>query len=125
MKQTSDHYLIPLHTDIPLSPQLVSFKFRDFSLPNKDAFCNDLPDLVSQLNFDYNDPNLCTPHFLAWLSRLFDRYFPIKTKTVSFKRLKTPWITDELLICIKKSINSTYLTSEACYPSSFTLDTEI
>ena len=98
----SDHYIIALHTDIPLLPQLVNIKFRDFSIQNIDSFCADLPELISHLNLDYNLPEECTNHFIEWIMRLFDRYFPIKTKTLSLKRLKAPWLTDKLLTCIKK-----------------------
>ena len=98
----SDHYVIALNTNISLGSETVSIKFRDFSLDNKMALCNDLPDMIEQLNLQLINPNDCTPFFLNWLTNIFNRYFPIKTKQLSLKRLKAPWMTDALLACIKK-----------------------
>ena len=98
----SDHYIIALHTDISHAPKLVTVKFRDFSFDNKVALCNDLPYLLENLNLPMIDANESTSFFINWLNTIFNRYFPIKTKSMSSKRFKSPWLTDTLLICIKK-----------------------
>ena len=98
----SDHYIITLHTNISHAPETTTVKFRDFSLANKQALYDDLPGLLEHLNIDLTHPNICTPLFLEWLANVFNRYFPVKTKTLSLKRLKAPWMTDKLLNCIKQ-----------------------
>ena len=37
-----------------------------------------------------------------WLKSLLNRYFPIKCKSIGVKRLNSPWISDDVLKCIKK-----------------------
>ena len=99
----SDHFIISLVTDVTNSADKVTIKFRDFSSNNIDSLCADLPALINNsLHLDLTNPNQCTPIFVNWLSRLFGIYFPIKTKQVGIKRLKSPWITDQLIFCIKK-----------------------
>ena len=98
----SDHYSIALHSDFCNSTGLVTIKFRDFSDINIQTLCNRLPDLIQELDLQFLDPNQCVPTLLGWLTGLFNYFLPIKTKTVGLKRFKAPWITDELLICIKK-----------------------
>jgi hypothetical protein len=41
------------------------------------------------------------PTVISWLNRIFNKNFPVKTKTLSLKRIKAPWITEALLACIK------------------------
>ena len=99
----SDHFTISLVTTINQSTDKVTIKFRDFSLNNGDFLQTDLPNLINNsLNLNLNNPNQCTPTFINWLSRIFNLYFPIKTKQLGIKRLKSPWMTDSLLACIKK-----------------------
>ena len=99
----SDHFIISLVTDVTNLSDEVTIKFRDFSSNNIDSLCADLPSLITNsLNLDLTNPNKSTSTFVNWLSRLFDIYFPIKTKQVGIKRLKSPWIIDDLIFCIKK-----------------------
>ena len=37
-----------------------------------------------------------------FLIKLSNKYFPIKTKQISTKRINSPWVTDVILRCVKK-----------------------
>jgi hypothetical protein len=98
----SDHYTIALHTELSNESDKITLKFRDFSNTNIQLLLDNLPHFIEQLQLDSLNPNQCVPTLIGWLSRLFKQFFPIKTKTISLRRFKAPWITDELLVCIKK-----------------------
>ena len=40
--------------------------------------------------------------FIDWLNALLNSYFPIKTKQLGSKNIRNPWLTNNLLLCIKK-----------------------
>ena len=98
----SDHYTIALHSDFCNITGLVTVKFRDSSHTNIQTLCNRFPDMLQELNLQILDPNQCVSTLLGWLTGIFNYFLPIKTKTIGLKRLKSPWITEELLTCIKK-----------------------
>jgi exonuclease III len=98
----SDHYTICLHAELCNESELITVKFRDFSNVNIQTLLDRFPELIGELNLELVNPNQCMPTLLGWLNRIFSTFFPVKTKTLSLKRIKAPWITDTLLACIKK-----------------------
>ena len=58
--------------------------------------------MIETLNLNYADPNSATESFIDWFKRAMDRFFPIKCKSLSEKRIKSPWITENLISCIKR-----------------------
>ena len=56
--------------------------------------------------------NSYASYLIKFLSKLLNRYFPIKTKMISSKRIKSPWITPAILRCISKKHRWTRLYSD-------------
>ena len=48
------------------------------------------------------DPNYFCGYFEVFLMNLLNKYFPWRTKHISYKRLNSPWITNEIITCIRK-----------------------
>ena len=87
------------------SEEKIKISFRCRSMQNKELFYQKIS------NFDWNSiqcDNIdeYTQKFLHTINKIFCDCFPIKTKYISLKRFKNPWITNEILELIK--LKSTY-----------------
>ena len=80
---------------------LITIKFRDFSSENYEKLANEIDNLLPNLNFNLNADEM-TIDFVKWLNDILNKYFPIKTKNISLKRLKSPWLSSELLLYIDR-----------------------
>lgn len=101
----SDHFAtvcsIPLMDSEKCGSKKV--RFRDYSPCNLDKFKSDV--LRSMNTFHFYDNIAIGDRFEIFnnvLLSLFEKNFPIKHKTISVKRLGSPWITDSLLRCINE-----------------------
>ena len=78
-------------------------KFRLFDEPSRQQFTRDLSGieweriLIDDADIDYNFAT-----FQKTFSDLYNRHFQIKTKTISNRRLRNPWITAGLLTSIRR-----------------------
>lgn len=97
------NYHLPVCSFIPnLSKNpIVETEFRNFSESNITRLKNDLPNLNLNLNLN-SHPRSLVDSFNSWLTDIIDKYFPIKHKKISIKRLKSPWLTNDLMLCINK-----------------------
>ena len=98
----SDHYgtcvIFEKNTDNP--PK--SIRFRDFSETRVENFYSNLNDEVELFRPQTSHADEYASSLVNFLNRLQNKYFPVKTKILSHKRLKSPWITTDILKCIKK-----------------------
>ena len=95
------HMATSIHFPELQSNKQITIKFRDYSNENYTKLAQDIDNLLPNLDFTLNPENL-TNFFVDWLNGILDQYFPIKTKLISLKRLKSPWISRELLELIDK-----------------------
>lgn len=99
----SDHLPISLtiQTKIPNISQVI--KFRDYSASNYQRLDADKEVLFQNYSVN-NDLSVDREfdRFSKWLTSILNKYFPIKTKKLTIKRLHMPWICDTTLKLINK-----------------------
>ena len=100
--QISDHLPIFLNISISSKSQIFhNIKFRLFNHWNKQKFRNK----ISIINWDNilnnDDVNSNFDAFLSNIKHIYNECFPIVTKTISEKRLNSPWINNDILNAIK------------------------
>ena len=95
------HMATSIHFPDLQTNKQITIKFRDYSNENYIRLADDIDNLLPNLDYTLSPENL-TVFFVDWLNGLLDQYFPIKTKSISLKRLKSPWISRELLELIDK-----------------------
>ena len=98
----SDHYgvatIFKNHVDnIP-----IKIKFRDFSVGNIQSYMSKIEDEFSSFSSSFYDANDYTNYLTSSLNRLLNKYFPIKCKIITHKRIQSPWITSKIKKCIEK-----------------------
>jgi hypothetical protein len=96
----SDHLPISIKLKDKIKGKLIKCKFRDLSNDNFAGFNIDRAELFNSYVVLSNDVNVEFDKFNSWLTRLIDRYFPLKLKHMSQKRLKMPWINKDILSLI-------------------------
>ena len=100
----TDH--LPIFTNISL-PTPVSekktIKYRDFNEINGDMFTRDLCNVVWEEILDHNKSfNDNFDCFFDKFKTIYNKNFPIKTKNISPKKRKNPWVSSGILTSIKK-----------------------
>jgi len=99
----TDHLPILFGFSGNIGDKFVQSKFRDLSIENKIIFRDNWQTELERLNLDtYSTLNSKTEFFCNWLSKLIDKYFPIKIKNKKLKNLQKPWIDDSSKKLIKK-----------------------
>jgi hypothetical protein len=103
--QISDHY--PSFVCIPNvfreDSERIKCTFRDHSKENLQKLrsrCAALLDNVAV--YDCLDGNYACGKFSVDLFKLYNESCSLKVNEVSIKRLNSPWMTDELVACIRK-----------------------
>ena len=99
----SDHYPVAVifHKNIENKP--IEIRFRDFGCVNSSLFLENVDNEFSNFNLPVCNINVETSLIIKFLTRLANKYFPIKFKSISTRRLNTPWLTNKLKLCIKKT----------------------
>ena len=77
-------------------------KFRDFSSENKSRFTENISIEFTNYSPPFHDIDLCTSYLISFLKNLIEKYFPIKEKTFTQKRLRAPWLDSDIMRCIRK-----------------------
>lgn len=101
----SDHYPVFVCFSNILAqrqPHLVSKKFRDHSQVNLQKLENRVIQFINGFQTNITDVNESCRKFVDTLYNIYNSACPIKQKTISQKRLNSPWITDELIGCIAR-----------------------
>lgn len=98
----SDHLPIFLHIAIPY--QLHQFRkitFRSFNQISKENFTSNISNIDWNITLTNNDLNSNFDIFLNKVNEIYNICFPLRSKTISEKRLNSPWITKEVINAIK------------------------
>ena len=98
----SDHYCVATVFSISIDCIPIQIKFRDFCDRNCQNFSQNLPSEFSSFNPPMHDIDLFTGYSAEFLTNLLNKYFPVKTKVYTQKRLRSPWITGDVMNCINK-----------------------
>jgi len=98
----SDHYAVIVCFQNHINNKELKIKFRDFSENNIDIFVNSMQGEFSSCNPPYSNSDVCAEYIGDFLMKLLNKYFPIKTKQVTSKRILTPWMDRNVLKCVDK-----------------------
>ena len=82
--------------------KIYSSRFRDYSERKCDHFLENMDEEFQNCNPPINDVNACSLYIDNFLKNMQNKYFPIKTKTLSQKRLRAPWLISDIMRCIRK-----------------------
>ena len=97
----SDHLSCIVVFNKNVNRTLVKHNFRDYSPNSKAQFLLALPVECANYNIPNNNIDVCMNSFDLWVRKLTNKYFPMRTKTISNKRLQCPWMTTRLIKCIR------------------------
>ena len=86
----SDHYPISSIFSNRVSEKPTIMKFRDYSAQNCEKFFECIENEFGNCSPPVHDVNLFTAYFLTFLNSILNRYFPVKTKTITQKRIRDP-----------------------------------
>ena len=105
---------------LPTAKNLKKIKFRDFSEENIASFLEQAPN-EPNLPTVINAENINTLHdeLFARLKVSLNAFFSIREKTISLKKLKSPWFTKPILRCIEKNIGFLGSLNVAQYFSTY------
>ena len=103
----TDHLPIFINVALP-SPisEKSTLKYREFSRVNNDLFTRKLCEVIWE---DILDPNKTLNEnfnsFIHTFRSIYNACFPIKTKNISPRRKRNPWVTSGIITSIKKKNN--------------------
>ena len=98
----SDHYAVALVFHQKIDNKPVEITFRDFSNDNREYFLENLNSEFSLFNLPPCNIDEQTSYIITFLTKMLNKYFHIKKKCISQKRLNTPWLTGKIKKCINK-----------------------
>ena len=98
----ADHLPIKVKIKMHIQKSLKKLSFRIFSDHQFEIFDNDKNNLFNQYTISSNNVDLEVIKFEAWIQKMLDNYFPIKTKFLSSKRIKMPWLNNDVIQLITK-----------------------
>ena len=98
----SDHYPIIFYTDFINVSNTTQVSFRDYSQANFERFLADFPIKWENCNLPITTSNESVAKFIDWMNSILNSFFPIKTKQLGNKNIRNPWLSNKLLLCIRK-----------------------
>ena len=99
----SDHLGIGLLINFSTTGNALEIvRFRNFCFENKRKFSRSIKNLCNSFQLLSNDINVEIARFITWMKHTTDKYFPLKSKHISDKRLRAPWLTRTIMKCIRK-----------------------
>ena len=98
----SDHYATAAVFNKEITRVVRKIKFRVHTDASLRYFQENLESEFERYNPPSGECNSHAVYTNAFLSKLQNKYFPIKTKTVTSKRLNAPWLTRAIVKCIQK-----------------------
>ena len=98
----SDHYPILFNSSFVNTLNTKKFTFRDYSEQNFEVFVNNFPELWEHNHLTLSNAAVTFENFSQWLHSILNIYFPLKTKHLGTRKVRNPWINDDILVCIKK-----------------------
>ena len=76
--------------------------FRDYSIKCKTKFIANIDNEFSRYCPPTTNVNQYSDYFIDFITKIQNKYFPIRTKVLSEKRYRSPWINSDVLRCIRK-----------------------
>ena len=98
----SDHYATCLLLNKKCNAKLHRIKFRNFSAVNIEKFQTAMQSEFLRFSPTSHLVNDYSNYLEVFLKKILNKYFPVMTKCLSEKRLKSPWITSAIVKCIRK-----------------------
>ena len=99
----TDHFPVASIFQFVTSKQLITIKYRDFSENNVRKFLDEIQDVPNNLlNICVDNINNAHQKLEHELKFILNKYFPVRVKNVGPNKIKSPWITPSVLLCIKK-----------------------
>jgi len=98
----SDHFIIRVSLTSNVENRIERIKFRDFSSGNLEIFRGAAEGELSQFSLVGGNIEAKFNEFLDLLYSMLNKYFPIRTKQISLKNIRMPWIDDSLRFLISK-----------------------
>ena len=118
----SDHNPVAVIFDTLVACAPKTVKYRDYRVDATDKYLENIDAEFGRFNGRHSDVNIYADNFIKFSTELMEKYFPVKTKILTQKKLKAPWITWEIKKCIDKKhrwhrlAKSGYITMR-CYKS--------
>ena len=97
-----DHYAIVTGFECNVTRPLIKHKFRPFSADNVANFRSNMEAEFASYRAISHDVNEEAEHVLHVVQRILYKYFPLKTRQLSNRRLESPWTTSAIVKCINK-----------------------
>ena len=98
----SDHYAVCLIFNHTIENKPIHIRFRDFSCNKRSLFLDNVDREFSYFNLPECTLNDEIIYITKFLTEILNKYFPIKQKFISRRRLNTPWLTNKIRKCIDK-----------------------
>lgn len=98
----SDHYAVCILFNKKNDSKVQSVKFRNFGASNQRNFHDAAQSEFSQFSPPSYNVNEYSVYLVKFLTKILNKYFPVKTKKISLKRINSPWITSAIIKCIRK-----------------------
>ena len=98
----SDHYAVCIIFKINYDSPPKTTRFRDFSDVNSEGFAENIDVEFLLCSPPVSNPNEYAEYVVNFMKSLMNNFFPIKLKTITQRRLHSPWITTRIMKCIRK-----------------------
>ena len=103
LPRITDHMPVCLSFDVGEDVAIIKTKFRDFSAYNVNLFKRDIEEIFTNYSIEADVcPGMEFGRLLQFLTGLLNKYFPVKCKQISIKRLNMPWLNDRVVNLINK-----------------------
>ena len=98
----TDHLPIICILNIKYDDTLNTIKFRNFSSKNINNFLKDCDDIYDDMPTDFSnhDVNTATRMFTTYCIKISNKYFPLLSKQIGIKRIKSPWLCKSAIKCL-------------------------
>ena len=101
--EITDHYPVFLNFILPQAKSLTyDLKFRLFTGEHKQKFTRDLSQILWEEILIHGDLNENYNKFHSIFYDIYNRNFPVVTKSITNKKIKNPWITKTVLNLISR-----------------------
>ena len=101
----SDHYAVVCVFNMKCENEIITITFRDLSLANIENFKNKVDDEFINCKLPQQNANECAQYLDTFLRNILNKYFPLKNKILTNKRINSPWLTRDIIKCIYKNTN--------------------
>ena len=103
LPKVTDHMPVHVCFNINEDVTIITNKFRDFSMDNVNLFAQKCREVMQSFSIDMTAaPQVEFNRLLRFLKSVLNRFFPIKSKQISLKRINMPWLNSRVIKLINK-----------------------